>query len=639
MTRSKSRSPVRRIALSDRPSEISSQLAKRKDLFYQFKLARSSPVYLSLDGFTGNADLALLNLKRQVVGQSKQAGQASEFISRQLKKGAYLIRVRNRTLSKTRFQLRFSKADPLPNLGGTGLNTGLNTGLSTGLNAGATPITPANLQATDALQSADRLRYSITGATRNGRLLLNGVALTVGSSFTQADVDQGRLLYQNNGIKLLGTASSSLLNGSLVSGFNVLWVGTGGSDGGSDTEVFFYDGSQTYQLTQNNVNERAEGIDGNHLVWSSQIGAANQGMATYELFDYDGSIARQLTRNSVNENFVGVAGNSLFWTSPVGAADSTGRVTSEIFYAGAGQVRQLTSNSVNEDLSDFDGATAVWEAKVGAADASGRPTGEIFYFDGSRVRQLTNNSVSDSAPRISGSRIAWSSKIGGLNLGAATDEIMLYDGSSMTQITQNDIDDFIGDVSSSSIAWIGRSGSLNGLGVKSYEIYRADGRSDGSSIQRLTQNGFDDYVVELSGNNLLWRGLAGAPDSFGQRSYELFFNDGSSTTQLTQNQVDDRPVGLQGNKAVWFSPTGSLSAEGVATREIFYFDGSRVRQLTADAKNDDFPSFSAQTLAWRSTEGAVSQIFSYGLDDQFSYTLSDGSNRVSTPQLFKIQSV
>ncbi|MBW4468747.1 MAG: hypothetical protein KME07_25250 [Pegethrix bostrychoides GSE-TBD4-15B] len=631
MTRSKSSASARstrRIALSESPRHLSGQLGKRQELFYQFKLSRSSTVYLSLSEFVGNADLALLNRRQKVLSQSQQAGQASEFMSSRLKKGLYLIRVQNKTRSKTRFQLKFGTTDLSP--------TVISNGLSVG-SEGTMPLTTNHLQAIDALQASDRLRYSITGTPRNGILLLNGIALTVGSSFTQADIDAGRLVYRSgSSIRSLGSASSSLLDGPLVSGWSVLWVGTGGSDGGSDTEVFFYDGSSTRQLTQNNVNERAEGIDGNHLVWSSQVGAALQGVATYELFDYDGGSIRQLTSNAVNENFVGLAGDNLFWTSPVGAADAVGRVTSEVFYAKSGAVRQLTQNNVNEDVSDFEGATAVWEAKLGPTDANGRATGEIFYFDGSNVRQITQNAVSDSAPRISGGRIAWSSQIGTPNLGAATNEIMLYDGGKTTQLTFNDIDDFMGDISGSTVAWIGRSGPLNGLGQRSYEIYRSDS-SVGGSTQRLTNNGFDDYVVELSGSNLLWRGSAGAPDSYGQRSYELFLNDGSKTTQLTQNQVDDRPIGLQGSKAVWFSQTGSPNAEGVATREIFYYDGGKVRQLTADAKNDDFPSFSAQTLAWRSTEGTASQILSYELDDQFGYTVSDGSNRVSTPQLFKIQ--
>ena len=616
---------VRRISATESPTDISGQLSNRKDLLYQFKMARSGTVYLGLGEFSSDVDLSLLNSKQRVVKKSAQAGLASESISSPLKKGTYLIRVQPKTSDKTSFRLKLGTTDPSLNL---------SNGRLTASRSAATPITSTTLRATDKLQFSDQLRYRITTSPRNGQLLFNGVALGAGDSFTQVDIDKGRLTYRGTGgLKVLGSASNLLANGPLVSGVNLLWVGTGGSDGGSDTEVFFYDGSSTRQLTQNNVNERAEGIDGNHLVWASQIGAVNQGVATYELFDSDGSTIRQLTNNAVTDSFVGVSGDNLFWSSPVGGLDSSGRVTSELFYAKAGAVRQLTSNAVNEDLSDFDGTSAVWSANVGQAAANGRATSEVFYFDGNSVRQLTTNAVNDSSPRISGSRIAWSSQIGALNLGAATDEIMLYNGSSIQQITNNDIDDFMGDISGNTIAWIGRSGEVNSLGLRSYEIYRYDG----SSSQRLTNNSYDDSVVDLDGSNLLWRGMAGPADSFGQRSYELFFNNGSTTTQLTSNQVDDRPTGLKGSTAVWFSQMGSPNAIGTATREIFYFDGSRIQQLTSDAKEDDLPSFSDQLLAWRSTEGTTSQILSYELGDEFSYTVSDGNNPASAIQTFKIQ--
>ncbi|MFM7426363.1 MAG: cadherin-like domain-containing protein [Elainella sp.] len=612
----------RQIRFIGEPTEITGQLGTQPTLAYRFRLSRSSDIYLNLSDLAANAnaDLVLLK-KRRILGRSANPGQASELIATNLAKGEYQIRVVNRSRSKTPFRLTISSTDPLPTVTLRSLMADP---------AQPTALTAAQLKATDRLQTPDKLRYLITETPRNGLLLLNGNPLAVGGSFTQADIDQGRVAYRSTraGIQVLGNGTTPM-----VSGFNIVWVGPGGSDGGSDSEIFFFDGSTTRQLTQNTVDDRVESIDGTQVVWSSQVGGLSQGRATYELYTWDGNSTTRLTDNAVNEDFVGVQQGSLFWTSPVGAPDARGQATYEVFYAKAGQVQQLTRNAVNETLEDFQSAMAVWEADVGPLDAAAQPTSEIFFFNGSTVQQLTNNTVDDESPRIDSGRIIWSAKSGAPSLGAATSEIMLFDGGQIRQLTNNSTDDFVGDINGNMITWMSRTGPANGLGLKSYEIFRFDG----TNTQRVTTNAADDFVIEASGSNLFWMGLTGKPDGYGQSSYELYVSDGSKTTQLTNNQVNDLPIGLIGSQAVWYSQTGPKDAQGAITRELFYYDGSQIRQLTNDAKNDDLPSFSAMTLAWRSTEGSNSQILRYSLGDQFKFRVTDRPNQTGPEQVFQVQ--
>jgi RHS repeat-associated protein len=68
------------------------------------------------------------------------------------------------------------------------------------LNEGATATLASSiLQATDADNTPAELVYQITNLPDNGILLLNGNALALGSSFTQANLDNGNIAYQHNG--------------------------------------------------------------------------------------------------------------------------------------------------------------------------------------------------------------------------------------------------------------------------------------------------------------------------------------------------------------------------------------------------------------------------------------------------------
>lgn len=67
------------------------------------------------------------------------------------------------------------------------------------LAAAAGPITPVLLEMTDADNTPVELVFTLLSTPASGTLLLNGVALGIGDTFTQADIDNGLLSYQHNG--------------------------------------------------------------------------------------------------------------------------------------------------------------------------------------------------------------------------------------------------------------------------------------------------------------------------------------------------------------------------------------------------------------------------------------------------------
>ncbi|MEY4181355.1 MAG: hypothetical protein RLY70_4930, partial [Planctomycetota bacterium] len=68
---------------------------------------------------------------------------------------------------------------------------------------GTVVISTARLQAQDIDTPASGLVYTVTANTAFGQLRLNGVDLAVGGTFTQADINSGRLVYAQNGSETL----------------------------------------------------------------------------------------------------------------------------------------------------------------------------------------------------------------------------------------------------------------------------------------------------------------------------------------------------------------------------------------------------------------------------------------------------
>ncbi|MEQ9407984.1 MAG: cadherin domain-containing protein [Fuerstiella sp.] len=73
-----------------------------------------------------------------------------------------------------------------------------NVGLTVNEGQAGVVITQAMLETTDADHSAAQLTYTLTAVPSTGTLQLNGTPLTAGSTFTQADINAGRLTYSHN---------------------------------------------------------------------------------------------------------------------------------------------------------------------------------------------------------------------------------------------------------------------------------------------------------------------------------------------------------------------------------------------------------------------------------------------------------
>jgi VCBS repeat-containing protein len=164
--------------------------------FYQFTLPNSSQIALTFAGATGgdlaaDLDVVLSNATGTLtVNLNQTALTPQSFTTNLLPAGTYTVRVLAKGAAGSGYQL--------------GLNTlpSLISNNPLSLNEGSTQtISSASLLVTDGAKPPAAITYSVVTAPNAtaGVLALGGASLVVGSTFTQADINAGRLTYRQNG--------------------------------------------------------------------------------------------------------------------------------------------------------------------------------------------------------------------------------------------------------------------------------------------------------------------------------------------------------------------------------------------------------------------------------------------------------
>ncbi len=92
-----------------------------------------------------------------------------------------------------------------------------------------------------------------------------------------------------------------------VYGDKIVWEGRGGTDGGTDEEVFYYDGSTVMQLTENSDLDRNVQISALGLAWQRGNGTGT------EIVYSDGVTETPLTSNSVLDTNHTLTDTRLSW--------------------------------------------------------------------------------------------------------------------------------------------------------------------------------------------------------------------------------------------------------------------------------------------------------------------------------------
>ncbi|MGI0485065.1 beta strand repeat-containing protein [Pantanalinema rosaneae CENA516] len=159
---------------------------------YRFNVGATSQVNLALTDLGENLDLQLLNSAGVVLNSSTLGSLNAESIVSTLTAGTYYIRV---FPANSGLQGTYTLAVAVNNL--PVLVTNATLTLSEGTTA---TLSTTLLNATDNDNPVEEILYTLGSLPSHGSLLLDGVSLSTGSVFTQADLNDGtRLRYNHDG--------------------------------------------------------------------------------------------------------------------------------------------------------------------------------------------------------------------------------------------------------------------------------------------------------------------------------------------------------------------------------------------------------------------------------------------------------
>jgi Cadherin-like len=542
------------------------QASDRAD-FYQFTLKQRSSLNLTLTGIKREANLALFTSQRKMIQQTRSRNNQNNAFDRILEPGKYLVRVTSRkVMGKNAYQLKFSTSivpdsptpapapvptpvpaptpvptpipaptpaptpAPIPSPSPTpNSQPVLTKNMGFTLAKGSTQVlTSQILQATDTEQQANQLVYTLTQQPNAGQLRLDNQILAVGDRFTQTDIDTQRLNYLNlGGITKLST-NSTVAQYASISGSRVVWHGNGGSDAGTDSEIFFYDAAtgMTKQLTTNSQDDFHAKISGDYIVWTGKGGS--DGGTDTEVFFYSikKDTVQQLTANSLSEGNVSgsataISGSRAVWEGQgIWVYNDETSETKQISGAEFGNSPQISGDYVT------------WSGYATPSET------QIYLYNLSTNNKITLGELGfgDSTPQLSGSNVTWmgSDKVNG----ASQDwEIFFYDGTTTTRLTNNNLDDYYPQISGSKILWEDRGNR---------ELLLYDIAMPNVQPVNLTNTGSaaSEYGQQLSGANMIWT-TSDSSDN------EVWFFNGQVARQISDNTLIDVAPQLSGFNAAW----------------------------------------------------------------------------------------
>jgi hypothetical protein len=586
--------------------------------FLQFSLARRSRLDLSLAGLSDNVDLFLYNGGQRLIQQSRRSGKQSESIQANLDAGTYYLQIRTRSrLNRVNYGL--SLRSNVLNSGGGGGNSGGGGGTPPILPTGAAPVLSVNqglrlsgggsaainsnvLRALDNQQGAAQLTYTVTRRPQQGSLLRNGNLLGEGSTFTQAEIDQGIVSYQSQPRTTLLDGESARIQGDKI----VL-----GKKVGEDTDLFFYNAAtgNNLQLTNNAVDDEVLAFDGSTLVWRTRLDTVGT-----ELFSY--SIATGQVRQITNSptavpEFQKLVGSRILWTE-LATGDTRNR---RLYVSNAadpnGQVEQIGSGDVSN--VKFDDSIITY-TKV--ANNSGLR--ELFVYN---VDNKVTTSLTNPAARRGGETFVDSDQGYALWSAISTTAFPTRPDLFLTNLATNQTSVLLGGgnslrrivMSGPNVVW-DREQPRGG----SPELYFYNGTT-GETVNLFANPGFSNETQRafkgIAGSKVVWSSLAGTDT-------ELRLYNGSETIPLTDgDDKNDTFLGMSETKVLW-QTEGQIYAYDIATRSKQPLNNGPVQDLKIDGANAAWRNAAGSIFYYNSTTGKVSSLPSQNASDPGSVSLN-----------------
>ncbi|MHA2142589.1 MAG: hypothetical protein ACXADF_06440 [Candidatus Thorarchaeota archaeon] len=357
----------------------------------------------------------------------------------------------------------------------------------------------------------------------------------------------------------------------------VTWEGRRTSGSPRPSQIFFYDGTDVHQLTDNDWYNYKPRIHNGMVTWYGYDGN------DHEIFFYDGTDVHQLTNNGWSDSKPRIHNGMVTWYGWDGN-------DWEIFLYDGMSVDPLTDNDVDDYSPSIHNGMVTWYGYDGNDY-------EIFFYDGTDVHQLTNNDWSDTGPQIHNGMVTWYGYDGN------DEEIFLFKGEIswmgrpiLYQLTNNDYSDRPYSPYSPSqdhIELVIHNGMVTWVGF----VDNGDGEIflyDGTTVNQLTDNDWDEWTPRIHNGMVTWQG----------RIYDIetFLYDGVTVRQLTDNDWDDSDPDIHNGIVMWRYPYRIYILKFDfdppvldALEDMGYEYGTNGHSLTWNA-NDAYPEIYTVTL-------------------------------------------
>ena len=330
-----------------------------------------------------------------------------------------------------------------------------------------------------------------------------------------------------------------------ISGSNIVWEGEGL---GSESEIFFWDGSTITQITDNEITDTAQQISGSNIVWQSGVGIDS------EIYFWNGVSTTRITNNDTWDTMPQISGSNVCWRGEDGDG------VMQVYFWNGSTTRKITHNgATNPQIS---GSTIVWE---GVWDPDTTIDVDVLSWSGSDIVNISDAYGHDERPKISDGNMAW--------LGYDSSykrQIHLLIGSGK-YVSDNNYQAQDHQLSGSNVAWWAYDGGNNEIFIW--------GSLPKTKISG--DNGLDNRYPRISGSNVVWE----AKDTSSDNDTDIFYWDPSSgVIRFTDNDYQDRFPQISGSIIVWhgMNSLGTSLELFVATKCT-----SPTKDLSGDCKVDN----------------------------------------------------
>ena len=340
-----------------------------------------------------------------------------------------------------------------------------------------------------------------------------------------------------------------------ISGDNLVWSAV---DLEGDQEIYFYNGKETIQLTDNDVDDVSPQISGDNVVWNGDAFYAFRNVYINKIFLDNGQDTIQLNNDSRWNRSPVISGNKVAWSG----IDSHG--DRQVFFFDGKETIKIPTEKHSNLFHSQSGDSIVWNI-----DSDNNSNIEMVVNKNTTVKLASlpcfsgNNDptcdpdIKDNySPQISGDNVVWEND----------GNLFLYNGKKTIRLDDfgKDVRGFSVQISGDKVLWVG--------GISEPDLFLYDGKK---TIQ-LSDIGVKALSPQLDGEHVVWKGIDAEGDS------EIFFYNGKKTIQLTDNDTNDGSPQISGDNTIWQSGDGFTS-------EILLHNGSKTIQLT---KNNELSEVS-----------------------------------------------